>query len=77
MSGSNIYPPSRDFSAQAHVGSMESYKALYERAASNPEEFWAAQAEAEVEWFEKWSHVFEWHPPFVKWFVDDPSSEPP
>jgi acetyl-CoA synthetase len=20
-------------------------------------------------WFEKWSHVFEWEPPFAKWFV--------
>ncbi|MCP5112036.1 MAG: AMP-binding protein, partial [bacterium] len=25
--------------------------------------------EKEVFWFEKWKHVFEWHPPFVKWFV--------
>jgi acetyl-CoA synthetase len=48
---------------------MEAYKALYERASDKPEEFWAEQAEREIHWFEKWSHVFEWNPPFVKWFV--------
>jgi acetyl-CoA synthetase len=48
---------------------MEAYRSLYERAASNPEQFWAEQAEKEIDWFEKWKHVFEWNPPFVKWFV--------
>jgi acetyl-CoA synthetase len=48
---------------------MEGYRALYNRAEEHPEEFWGELAEKEVFWFEKWSHVFEWHPPFVKWFV--------
>ncbi|MGC8760410.1 MAG: acetate--CoA ligase [Bryobacteraceae bacterium] len=69
MQEQNVYPPSADFSARAHVGSLEAYRALYERAASHPEEFWAEMAEREVHWFEKWHHVFEWRPPFVKWFV--------
>jgi acetyl-CoA synthetase len=69
MQEQNVYPPSADFSARAHVGSLEAYRALYERAAAHPEEFWAEMAEREVHWFEKWHHVFEWRPPFVKWFV--------
>jgi acetyl-CoA synthetase len=63
------YSPSKEFSASAHVGSMEAYEALYARAAATPEEFWGEVAEREIHWFEKWSHVFEWQPPFVKWFV--------
>ncbi|MGC4049004.1 MAG: acetyl-coenzyme A synthetase N-terminal domain-containing protein [Paludibaculum sp.] len=48
---------------------MEAYQELYRRAEADPEGFWAERAESEVSWFEKWSHVYEWHPPFVKWFV--------
>jgi acetyl-CoA synthetase len=49
---------------------MEAYRELYRRAEQTPEDFWAELAEKELFWFEKWSHAFEWHPPFVKWFVD-------
>ena len=48
---------------------MDEYRALYRTAAERPEEFWGELAEKELFWFEKWSHVFEWHPPFAKWFV--------
>jgi acetyl-CoA synthetase len=48
---------------------MEAYRALCERAADVPEEFWAEVASNEIFWFEPWNHVFEWNPPFVKWFV--------
>jgi acetyl-CoA synthetase len=48
---------------------MESYRKLYEEAAEHPEQFWGELAEKELFWFEKWSHVFEWNPPFVKWFA--------
>src|SRR6516225_3579969 len=69
MSTSNVYPPSAEFVRQANVQGMEAYKDLYRKAAEKPEEFWGALAEMELEWFEKFSHVFEWHPPFAKWFV--------
>lgn len=65
----SLYPPSPEFSARAHVPDLDAYQALRRRAAEHPEEFWAEMAEKEVHWFEKWHHVFEWHPPFVKWFV--------
>jgi acetyl-CoA synthetase len=42
---------------------------LYQRAADKPEEFWGELAEKELHWFEKWSHVLEWKPPFARWFA--------
>lgn len=64
-----VYPPSEEFVRKAHVQGMEAYRALYERARNHPEEFWAEVAEREVHWFEKWSQVFEWKPPFARWFL--------
>jgi len=64
-----VYPPSPEFAGRAHVKGMPAYRALDQRAREHPEEFWGELAEQELFWFEKWSHVFEWHPPFVKWFV--------
>ncbi len=69
MSENPIYPSSPEFVSKAHVQGMDAYKALCKRAEDNPEEFWEELAEKELHWFEKWSHVFEWNPPFVKWFV--------
>ena len=69
MAETNVYPPSPEFARRAHVPSMESYRELCRRAAETPEEFWGELAERELVWFQKWSHVFEWNPPFVKWFV--------
>jgi acetyl-CoA synthetase len=69
MLGNNLFAPSELFSRQAHVPSLEAYEFLYRRAADEPEPFWAEMAEREIDWFEKWNHVFEWNPPFVKWFV--------
>src|SRR6516164_7813812 len=69
MAQSNVFPPSPEFVKRARVQGMEGYRALYRRAAEKPEEFWGELAEKELFFFQKWSHVFEWHPPFVKWFV--------
>jgi acetyl-CoA synthetase len=51
------------------VRSIEQYRELYREAEEHPEEFWANLAEREIHWFEKWSNVMEWAPPFVKWFT--------
>ena len=41
----------------------------YERAAADPEAFWAEQAER-LDWDTKWDRVLDWdNPPFAKWFV--------
>jgi acetyl-CoA synthetase len=70
MSQEAIYPSNPNFVKKAHVSGMDAYRALYDRAKERPEEFWAEIAEQEVHWFQKWSHVFEWNPPFCKWFVN-------
>jgi acetyl-CoA synthetase len=58
------FPPPPGFAANAVV----SDPAIYERAAADPEAFWAEQAAA-LEWSRPWDTVMEWSPPFVKWFV--------
>ena len=69
MSQEAIYPPPPSFSAQAHVPSMEAYQDLCRRAAEQPEEFWGELAQKELHWFQPYTNVFEWNPPFVKWFT--------
>ncbi len=69
MSQDAVYPPSPEFAAKANVSGMDAYRKLYEEAKEKPEKFWGELAEKEVFWFEKWENVFEWNPPFVKWFV--------
>ena len=69
MADAQVYPPSAAFVKNANVKGMEGYRALYQRAADAPEEFWGELAEKELHWFEKWTHVFEWDPPFSRWFA--------
>ncbi|MEJ2184848.1 MAG: acetate--CoA ligase [Gemmatimonadota bacterium] len=58
-----IAPP-QAFSEAAHVSDPE----VWERAASDPEAYWAEWAR-ELDWFEPWEKVLEWTPPHAKWFV--------
>ncbi len=62
------FPPSAQFAANAHIKSLAEYEALHQRAADDPEGFWAEQAES-LSWFKKWNKVLEWNEPFAKWFV--------
>ena len=64
---SRVFPPPPDFAAQAHVGSLDAYRAMYQRSIGDPEGFWAEQAET-LEWFRKWDRVLEWKAPFARWF---------
>ncbi|MCS6830601.1 MAG: acetate--CoA ligase [Armatimonadota bacterium] len=58
------FPPPDSFRAQANVNDPQ----VYERAAKDPEAFWAGFA-SELEWFEPWQKVLEWNPPYAKWFI--------
>ena len=69
MSQEAIYPPPPAFAAQAHVPSIEAYRELCRQAAETPEEFWGVLAKQELHWFAPYTNVFEWHPPFVRWFT--------
>jgi acetyl-CoA synthetase len=61
---SRRFPPSPAFRAEAN----ESDAGVYERAAADPEAYWAEWAGA-LEWSEPWERVLEWTPPHAKWFV--------
>ena len=64
-----LYPPSEEFVRKAHVQGMDAYRELYRRAEEDPEQFWGELASRELHWFEKWSRVLEWNPPFARWFA--------
>jgi acetyl-CoA synthetase len=70
MSTPSVYPPSEEFVRKAHVQGMKGYLDLYRRAEQDPEAFWGEVAEREIHWFEKWSKVLDWNPPFARWFAD-------
>src|SRR4051812_5965383 len=42
--------------------------AVYDRAAADPEAFWAGLAR-KLEWSTPWTRVLEWNPPHAKWFT--------
>jgi acetyl-CoA synthetase len=63
-----IFPPPADFAAGAHVKSYAEYQEIYDKAAEDPERFWAAQAE-NLHWFEKWHTVLKWEAPHAEWFA--------
>ena len=58
------FPPPPSFAEHALVADPE----IYERAAAEPEAFWAEKA-GELEWMRSWDTVLDWDPPFVKWFL--------
>src|SRR5579883_3582161 len=66
----SVYPPGEEFARKAHVQGLEAYRELYSRAERDPEGFWGEVAAREVHWFEPWSRVLDWNPPFARWFAD-------
>ncbi|MEP9362574.1 acetate--CoA ligase [Nocardioides sp. CN2-186] len=67
---SNLLKEDRRFEPPAEIADHANLKAeAYERAAADPEAFWAEQAER-LDWDQKWDRVLDWDdPPFAKWFV--------
>ncbi|KQQ42677.1 MULTISPECIES: acetate--CoA ligase [unclassified Nocardioides] len=58
------FEPPAELAAAANVGAE-----AYERAAADPEAFWAEQA-GRLSWEREWDQVLDWsNPPFAKWFV--------
>ena len=58
------FPPSEEFRRRASWNDP----AIYDRAAKDPEGFWAEQAKS-LEWFKPYERVLEWNAPWAKWFV--------
>ncbi len=56
MSQNTSYPVPPDFAAQALLDAA-GYEELYTRSVSDPDAFWAEQAQRFVHWFEPWTQV--------------------
>ncbi len=70
MSDLKTYPPSPEFVSRAHVQGLAAYRALYEAAKANPEQFWSGLAQKELSWFQPFTKTLDWsNPPFAKWFT--------
>ena len=63
-----VFPPSKEFSAKAHVQSLAQYESMYRRSVEQPEAFWA-EAAAELDWFAPWTNVIEGEGAHTKWFT--------
>jgi len=64
-----LFEPPAALSAQAAIGSLEAYRALWDRAAADPDGFWSEAARRELHWFEPFHTVLDWsNPPFARWF---------
>ncbi len=55
------YPPPPEFAAQANA-----QPAIYER---DTDEFWETEGRERVTWFEPFTQLSEWEPPYAKWYL--------
>jgi acetyl-CoA synthetase len=55
------YPPSPEFAARANA-----QPEIYERSF---EEFWESEGRERVAWFEPFTKLYEWEPPYAKWYL--------
>tara|TARA_B100001123_G_scaffold288852_2_gene321848 strand:+ start:4488 stop:6416 length:1929 start_codon:yes stop_codon:yes gene_type:complete len=66
-----VFDPPAEFSAKAHLKSLKEYQALYDRSISDPERFWAEQAEQRLTWLERWQTVrkYDYHKAEIGWYL--------
>jgi acetyl-CoA synthetase len=64
LSEHRSFPPPQGFRDHAVVADTD----VYERAASDPEAFWAEQA-GRLTWSRPWDTVLDWKAPWVTWFA--------
>src|SRR5207247_3475640 len=57
------FPPSEALQKSANIADP----GVYDRAARDPEAFWAEFAR-ELEWIRPWTSVLQWNPPYARWF---------
>lgn len=69
MNETRVFPPSKEFSAKALLGSHDAYQLLYDQSIADPIGFWESQAREHLHWFEPFHTGLEWNEPFAKWFV--------
>jgi len=54
-----VFEPPKEFVEEAHIRSMEEYKALYRRSIEDPQNFWAEMATEYLDWVKKWDGPVE------------------
>ena len=62
------FPPSREFSATAHIKSEADYERMWTKAKDDPTGFWGELA-SQLDWFKEWDKVLEGEMPDTRWFV--------
>ena len=69
MSEVQKFNPAAEFTANAHIKSMEQYQEMYDRSVNDEDGFWAEQAER-LTWFKKWDTVanYDLGKADIKWF---------
>ncbi len=69
MKEERLFPPNAQFVSKARIQSPEEYQQLWDRAAADPEAFWAELAREELHWFEPFQETLVWNEPYAEWFV--------
>ena len=66
----NLVPVPAEFASKSRIGSMEKYRAMYDRSIKEPDAFWAEQAER-LEWKQRWKTVskFDFNKAEIAWFL--------
>ena len=71
MSDVKLYPVPAEFAAKSHIDDAR-YQEMYQRSITDPEGFWAEQAEQFITWFKPWDKVLDWSYDkkdlHIKWF---------
>jgi len=69
-----FYPP-EEFVKESNIRkwmderNIKNYSELLKKCEENPEWFWDELAQ-ELDWFEAYTKILEWDPPYAKWFAD-------
>ena len=69
MAENKIYPVKESMAMATHA-TDERYQAMYRESIERPNEFWAAQADLHVDWYEKWNTVsdVDYQQAHIRWF---------
>ncbi len=63
------FPPPADFSAAAHIRSLDDYRAMQQTARRDPVAFWSGLARSEIQWHRPFNIAFDdSRAPYYSWF---------
>ncbi|THB63400.1 MAG: acetate--CoA ligase [Desulfovibrio sp.] len=72
MDEKRVFEPPVEGRDQAHVKSMDEYRAAYDRSMSDPDGYWLDRTKELLTWYKEPTNVLEWDfvDPNIKWFQD-------